>query len=389
MHTHDLNPDRVRSAASQVSKSAETAPSAHPLASFDLLRLQRTVGNQAVGRMLTGAEHCPSMLHKANKMGLSDPRKADIGAGSIFAQHDDRAYPNSAVVQTLTPVQDDQIDHGAGLGRAAVMGDGVGENSIQRSTGTEKMLGIGNGNYNEPSKKQERGRHGKNEHADKNRADSQDKEKERESKRERSTIRETRHKPRYPTERPTLEVECNPEGVKTQFLNQEQAIGFKQVATLTRPAGCTTEAQHCYNFNQRVKDEYKYSGFESEYRFWQQDATYRPPYTNGYTSTSNTFIKFEDHPGFSTDRKIDKGMWLEFYKVEFQWVVTPTADCRKFTQQDWEWTSPTVTYTAVSSPSIKAGQQVTYTLSDSHTTWRCDSLEVGFEDIFVAVDETP
>jgi hypothetical protein len=128
-------------------------------------------------------------------------------------------------------------------------------------------------------------------------------------------------------------------GVTTQKLDDAQDFSFNQTATLSRPVGAPQSVESYYEFRQEVRDGWEVSTRPSESQAMKtafvQDGPYRPPYNSEVITNAPGSISFADDPGFSTDRKIPSGRWLNWYKVFFRWKVK-----RKATGN--EWISPAV-----------------------------------------------
>jgi hypothetical protein len=150
--------------------------------------------------------------------------------------------------------------------------------------------------------------------------------------------RETRasKKPAANLNRPSFSFTAAQDGVNTQKLDTEQAIGFVQQATLTRPANAVNAVSALYNFRQQVCDTYHFAVPDHTQALgaFVQDGPYRPDYDDGVIGVTNNEIVFNDNPGFSTDAKVQAGSWLETYEVRFRWLVS-RRDIASGT-----WTSP-------------------------------------------------
>lgn len=138
--------------------------------------------------------------------------------------------------------------------------------------------------------------------------------------------------------RPTLTYDSQYSGVATQKLNTEQSIYFSQQATLLRPNGAVNATEALYDFRQQVTDSFQSSPINTGYALgpFVQDGPFRPNYGNENIDVAAGSITFNDHPGFSGDRKIGVGNWLDWYEVRFRWVV------RRRDGQGNAWTSPEV-----------------------------------------------
>jgi hypothetical protein len=151
--------------------------------------------------------------------------------------------------------------------------------------------------------------------------------------------RETRgsKKPAANLYRPSFSFESARDGVATQKLDTEQAIGFAQRAILTRPPNAVNAASALYDFKQQVCDTYHHAvpNQIKALNAFVQDGPYRPPYNNPVIGISPSQIIFNDNPGFSTNAKVGAGQWLETYEVRFRWLVK-RRDIASGT-----WTSPT------------------------------------------------
>ena len=137
----------------------------------------------------------------------------------------------------------------------------------------------------------------------------------------------------------TLEVTWRRTGATIQKLNADQAMGFHQVATLSRPDGSTKKVEALYAFYQEVCDAYtEHGGKPTKMGPFEQDKTFKPPYGGESTQRSDGQIVFTDDPGWSGTTLIFAGQWLTSYTVSFRWRVV-----NRHTQK--EWVSPTLTYT--------------------------------------------
>lgn len=141
---------------------------------------------------------------------------------------------------------------------------------------------------------------------------------------------------------PTLTVVTNYEGVATQKLNTRQNIGFRMVATLTRPAGAAQSVDALYDFWQEVRDGFTSEGAPPQPvgAAFVQDGPFQPAYQDPNIVLDLSSIQFDDHPGFSTVSAVDVGDWLNTYDVHFRWQVR-----RRATGQ--VWTSPEVHHSVV------------------------------------------
>ena len=140
----------------------------------------------------------------------------------------------------------------------------------------------------------------------------------------------------------TLTVNTVSEGTLTQHLDQEDSIGFHMVVTLTIGAG-QGAIDTLYSLQQYARDAYdKGADDQQDLTGWEPDGPFGPPYggdeQDGNVTITQTDIVFDDHPGFSTTSRIDEGVWLHSYQVDFYWVVTRLADGA-------EWTSPELSNT--------------------------------------------
>jgi hypothetical protein len=110
------------------------------------------------------------------------------------------------------------------------------------------------------------------------------------------------------------------------MLARKQDIKFDQRATLEIPksAHAPRAITGYYEFRQLVKDSYRFHGDWWPTQSWAfvQDGPYKPPYNNAVIDVGQRSIVFHDVPGFSTDRAVGAGSWLNEYDVYFKWQVT-------------------------------------------------------------------
>ncbi|MFI5938173.1 DUF4157 domain-containing protein [Actinoplanes sp. NPDC051494] len=141
-------------------------------------------------------------------------------------------------------------------------------------------------------------------------------------------------------------------GVDPQRLDRAQNILFDQSAVLHQD-GTDLPLAQTYDFTQYVTDRFesKFTNPEGELvqdkvqrRSWVRDGPYRPPYdaNNPQLTVNRNSILFKDEPGFSTDRSIQQGQWLDKYEVSFRWAVQEKTGRRR------TWDSDTVTHTVTS-----------------------------------------
>ncbi|MEU4119935.1 DUF4157 domain-containing protein [Kitasatospora sp. NPDC028055] len=150
--------------------------------------------------------------------------------------------------------------------------------------------------------------------------------------------------------RPVLEFESGYEGPATQKMDDDQSIGFWQVARLKNPPGAPQRVSTNYHFWQEVTDsnvqvvrakDGSYGEHDSA-RDWVQDGPYRPNYTNAVIVDAQNQIEFNDNPGFSTSARMSPGYWLQEYSVSFRWKVAPNNGT--WNRNLPAWTSPVVTH---------------------------------------------
>ncbi|MFB7910656.1 DUF4157 domain-containing protein [Kitasatospora sp. NPDC056076] len=154
--------------------------------------------------------------------------------------------------------------------------------------------------------------------------------------------------------RPVLEFESGYEGPATQKMDDDQSIGFSQVARLKNPPGAPQRVSTNYHFWQEVTDSNvqvvraKDGGYgeHDSARDWVQDGPYRPNYTNAVIVDAQNQIEFNDNPGFSTSARMTAGYWLQQYSVSFRWKVAPNAGT--WNRNLPAWTSPVVTHSVSS-----------------------------------------
>ncbi|MEU3959977.1 DUF4157 domain-containing protein [Streptomyces buecherae] len=149
--------------------------------------------------------------------------------------------------------------------------------------------------------------------------------------------------------KPKLTFTSAYEGVRTQHLEEQQSIGFRQEATLSRPEGAPQATAYYYHFWQEVADNIVSTNragkeFKVPLKDMEQDQKYWPPYKNAVISNTPPAITFTDNPGWSTDRHIEKGQWLKSYEVHFRWKVAWTNGVKWQRGQQADWTSPTVVH---------------------------------------------
>jgi hypothetical protein len=146
-----------------------------------------------------------------------------------------------------------------------------------------------------------------------------------------------------PTGPPRLTVTSGQEGVNNQKLGARQNVGFHMVATLTNPPGDVGQ----FEFRQYARAEFDKNSGTSALGDFEEDVPFAPPYQDSddevdvNITITDTSIRFDDHPGFSTGSAIAIGDWLNFYRVEFYWTVTH-PDGRM-------WTSPNTVAHSVTS----------------------------------------
>ncbi len=218
---------------------------------------------------------------------------------------------------------------------------------VQRSSEVVSMPGLGGGG-GDPGKRKEK------------KEDKKDKE-------ERPEKRVTRgSKIQFDVNRPQLAFQSAYAGVATQQLNALQNISFDQNATLSRPAGAPQSTASYYNFRQRVRDGYGGTPVgQNDHALggaFVQDGPFRPNYGNENIINAPAAINFHDNPGFSGDRRIGAGTWLDWYEVRFEWTVS---------RQDGvggTWTSPEVTHRIDSAYNAGADVAVAHA-STADATW--------------------
>jgi hypothetical protein len=171
------------------------------------------------------------------------------------------------------------------------------------------------------------------------------------------TKRRTRSagKPAPDLSKPVLDFTSSYDGVRNQEFRSSQALGFTQSATLTKPANAPLAAATYYDFRQEVKDtwvsiyevtnQFKQQTSAPSAASWKQDGPYRPTYTNAVIDNTANSIKFNDDPGFSTDREIPPNNWLQSYTVSFRWKVKLKP---RHGGGGGTWTSSEITHTLTS-----------------------------------------
>ena len=137
----------------------------------------------------------------------------------------------------------------------------------------------------------------------------------------------------------TLTVTWHRTGDVTQRLDQVQAMGFHQTATLTRPDGSVRPVHNLYAFYQEVRDTFStHTGETEALGAFEQDKSFKPPYGGESTVRDDESITFTDDPGWSGDTLVGAGQWITSYTIHFRWRV-------RHHSTDQEWVSPTQTHT--------------------------------------------
>jgi hypothetical protein len=161
---------------------------------------------------------------------------------------------------------------------------------------------------------------------------------------------------------PTLAVTWRHTGVGIQKLNIAQAMGFHQVAVLTRPDGATTQVAQLYALHQEVRDCFSGHGEKpTNMGLFRQDKTFKPPYGGESTDQTDTQITFTDDPGWSTTSLIAAGQWLTAYAVDFRWRI-------RNRDTGAEWVSPTITHT-LTCPYADGADAAISATPDGQQTW--------------------
>ncbi len=310
-----LRTERVDTMAYQlIEQSQPTEPVTAPYEEADWQAYLATNGPRWNGTTDAWAPFREWFVHHANAQSLGDPAVAlldyleglDVpGRIETFGQY-------GVLIPTAPTTEDDEPEDGRDGGTAKRKRAVVSEPSGKKSGGAGGSGGGDKEGGDEPPNKRRR------------------------------SDRLSSRAARVDLDAPTLTVVTNYEGVATQKLNTRQNIGFRMIATLTKPAGAAQSVDALYDFWQEVRDGYTSEGAPPRPvgAAFAQDGPFQPAYQDPNIAVDLNSIQFDDHPGFSTTSAIDVGDWLNTYDVHFRWKVR-----RRETGQ--VWTSPEVHHSVV------------------------------------------